>query len=359
MSTPPESTSPPTTQSTKRRRRLKLITRRAVKRLAILALILAIVAIVAWWNLIRMPGSSYRGPVPALTTAQVQLRDELRADVKHLAGPLAGRGVWAKQRYDQAAAFLFNSLTEAGLQPTLESFDAIRPAATCANIIAEIPGITSPSEIIIIGAHYDTASGQPGADDNASGVAATLALARYFATRPQARNLRFVLFANEEPPYFQTEGMGSLIHARGCEARNENIVAMISLEMLGYFDDSPNSQRFPPGLSLFYPDRGNFIAFVSNVGSRTTLKRSIAEFREHATIPSEGAALPESFAGVGFSDHWAFWQTGRDAFMVTDTAMFRNPHYHQSTDTPATLDFDRMTLVVDGLKQVVKDLASR
>jgi hypothetical protein len=132
---------------------------------------------------------------------------------------------------------------------------------------------------------------------------------------------------------------------------------MISLETIGYFSDAPHSQTYPsPGLGLFYPKVGNFIGFVSNVHSRTLLRRVVAAFRKHAKIPSEGAALPAFIPGVSWSDQRSFWRYGYPGIMVTDTAPFRYPHYHSSSDTPDKLDYDRFTLVVRGMEKVIEDL---
>ena len=197
-------------------------------------------------------------------------------------------------------------------------------------------GRSTPSEIVIVGGHYDSVAGCPGANDNASGTAAVLALARLFATSAPARTLRFAAFTNEEPPHFQTDAMGSRVCALNCRARSENVVAMLSLETIGFYSDAEGSQSYPPPFSLFYPSKGNFIAFVGNVGSRGLVRRAIRTFRERTPFPSEGAALPGFVPGVGWSDHWSFWREGYQAIMVTDTAPFRYPHYHTARPTPLT-----------------------
>ncbi len=212
---------------------------------------------------------------------------------------------------------------------------------------------------MVVGAHYDTVPGCPGANDNGSGVVATLALADAMAGTKAARTLRFVLFVNEEPPHFQTDLMGSRVYARRCRERSENIAGMISLETIGYFRDEPKSQHFPvPGLGLFYPTQGNFIAFVGNFGSRGWVRATVGSFRRHAAFPCEGAALPGFVPGVGWSDHWAFYQEGYPALMVTDTAPFRYPHYHEPTDTPDRVDTERMARIVQAMERVVLDLAN-
>ncbi len=164
-------------------------------------------------------------------------------------------------------------------------------------------------------------------------------------------------FVNEEPPYFQSAQMGSWVYAKACHDRDENVVAMISLETIGYYSDAPNSQHYPFPFGLLYPSTADFIAFVGNTASRALVRETVASFRRHAQFPSEGAAVPGWITGVGWSDHWAFWQEGYPALMVTDTAPFRYPHYHDSTDTPDKLDYERFARVVDGLAGVVGDLA--
>jgi Zn-dependent M28 family amino/carboxypeptidase len=163
---------------------------------------------------------------------------------------------------------------------------------------------------------------------------------------------------NEEPPYFQTPEMGSFVYASRCKANGDRIKAMISLETIGYFSDAPNSQSYPsPLFNAIYPTIGNFISFVSNVPSRDLLRRTMSTFRDQKKIPSRSAALPGFVPGASWSDQWSFWKQGYPAIMVTDTAPFRYPHYHRSTDTPDKLDYDRFALVVSGMEKVIVDLA--
>ena len=153
--------------------------------------------------------------------------------------------------------------------------------------------------------------------------------------------------------------MGSFVYAKRSRARRENIVAMISLESIGYFRDEEGSQKYPSGVGALYPPRGNFIAFVGNLGSRPLVRRACSVFRQNATVPSEGGTLPDALPGVGWSDQWSFWQHGYKAIMLTDTALFRNPNYHTPNDTPETLDYERLARVTDGMVAVVRDLCAR
>jgi Iap family predicted aminopeptidase len=329
---------------------------------SVLRITIAVVVVFAllWWFGVRMPGKNISNGAP-LSSAEIKLRDELRADVQMLAGEIGERNMARYPQLNAAADFIENSFSRAGLQPRRDSYDLHGQA--CHNIEAEIPASQAaaasrpPSSIILIGAHYDSVFGSPGANDNGSGVAAMLALARRFAGKPAQHTLRFVAFVNEEPPYFLSEQMGSFVYASRCKARGDRISAMISLETIGYFSDAPHSQTYPaPGLGVFYPKVGNFIGFVSNVPSRSLLRRTVGLFRKHAKIPSEGAALPAFIPGVSWSDQWSFWQHGYPGIMITDTAPFRYPHYHSATDTPNKLDYDRFALVVNGMEKVIEEL---
>jgi hypothetical protein len=327
-----------------------------------LRITIAVTAVFAllWWFGVRMPGKNISTAAP-LSPDEVALREQLRGDVQKLAGDIGERNMWHYLQLNAAADFIEWSFSRAGVRPRRDTYE-IR-GQPCHNIEAEIPGapqgaaVSSPPPIILIGAHYDSVFGSPGANDNGTGVAATLALARRFADKKPQHTLRFVAFVNEEPPYFLSDEMGSFIYAGRCKARGDKIAAMISLETIGYFSDAPHSQTYPsPGLGLFYPKVGNFIGFVSNVHSRTLLRRVVAAFRKHAKIPSEGAALPAFVPGVSWSDQWSFWRYGYPGIMVTDTAPFRYPHYHSSPDTPDKLDYDRFALVVSGMEKVIEDL---
>lgn len=266
-----------------------------------------ITSVACWLVMIRMPGRSFHGPPPLLTTGEQKLRAELRTDVQQLGAEIGERNL---DRYPQllaAAAYIERELTRAGWKPRRDEFE-VRDHKVW-NIEAVSPG-RSP-DVVLIGAHYDSVVGAPGANDNGSGVAALLALARRAAGQPNEHSLRFVAFVNEEPDYFQTGEMGSLVYARRCRARGDRIRAMISLETIGYYSQKSGSQSYPMlGLNLLYSRTGNFIGFVSNVASRGLLRDALGAFRLEADIPSAGGALPAWVRGVGWSDQWSFWQQG-------------------------------------------------
>ncbi|WP_183344209.1 M28 family peptidase [Geomonas paludis] len=308
-------------------------------------------------SMVKMPGKSHRGPLPPLTPEEKRLSERLREHVLVLAGQIGERNLVNYHGLQDAAQYVGDRLRESGLKVNEQS--VLIEGRTVVNLEGVLEGKAAPDEIVIIGAHYDSAPGTPGANDNATGVAALLELARAFAKAQPERTLRFVAFTNEEPPHFQGDTMGSMIYARRCRERGEKIVAMLSLETMGCYSDQRGSQHYPAPLDRFYPDTGNFIAFVGNVQSRELVRRAIGTFRKSTRFPSEGVAAPETLTGIGWSDQWSFWQVGYPGIMITDTAPFRYPHYHQPSDTPEKVDYDKLSRVVTGLDHVVTELVRK
>ena len=310
-------------------------------------------ALAAWgyFAMIRMPGTSFAGPFEPLDERERALSSALRRDVEALAGTIGDRSVPRHAGLVAAADHIDRALGEAGYQVRRQRYDVDGKPSD--NLEVERPG---SAEIVIVGAHYDSVAGTVGADDNGSGVAALLALARMFAPRKTTRTLRFVAFANEEPPYFQQASMGSVVYAKRCRARHENVVAMLSLETLGYYTDQPGSQHYPFPFGLFYPSTGDFVAFVGDRSSSDLVRRVVGTFRRSARFPAEGVSGPAGVPGIGWSDQWSFWQEGYPGVMVTDTALFRYPHYHEKTDVPGQLTYGPMARVIVGLSRVIEDL---
>jgi len=306
--------------------------------------------------MIRMPGQSHQGPLPPLTGEQRALEQELHSHVQTLAGQIGERNVFRHDRLVMAADYIRTTLAGAGHEIRRQPYRV--GGKICENVEAEVRGSRRPDDIMVIGAHYDTVQGSPGANDNASGVAAMLALARAFAKATPACTLRFIAFANEEPPLFQTEYMGSRVYAKRSRERGERITLMLSLETIGYYSDEPGSQHLLFPLNLIYPSTGNFIAFVSNVENGFLVRQLVGSFRQQTQFPSEGGALWDLIPGVGWSDHWAFWKEGFPAVMVTDTALFRYPAYHSNADRPEFVQYERMARVVSGLHSVIAEMAN-
>jgi hypothetical protein len=325
-------------------------------RMIALAAFLPLVFLMIWLLTVKMPGPVFRGPLPALTAVQQAVRDGLERHVRALAQDIGVRSDDTYGNVQRAATYIERQLSALGYRVASQEFTA--DGRTYRNLEATLPGAGRVQEVVVLGAHYDTAEEAPGADDNASGVAGVLELARLFAGTPQARTVRFVFFPNEEPPWFAGSDMGSRHYATAARTRNDQIVAMLSIESIGYYDTEKGSQRYPFPLNLAYPDVGDFIGFVSNLKSRGLLHRSIAAFRAHASIPAQGAAAPSWVPGIWWSDHWSFWLEDYPALMISDTAPYRNPFYHTPMDTADKLDYDRTARVVDGLAHVVRALAN-
>lgn len=317
-------------------------------------LLFGVVLMLGIFAMTRMPGSSHRGPLPPLTPAERELATRLRGHVAALAGAIGERNIWRPGSLERAAAYITATLEAAGYRVARQELIAYgRPAA---NLEVEVAGSREPESILVVGAHYDTVLHSPGADDNGSGAAALLALARLLRKEPPACTVRLVAFANEEPPFYFSAQMGSHHYAARAKKRGEKIFAMLALESLGYYRTEPGSQRYPWPFGLFYPKRADFIAMVGNLDSRALVRQVVGSFREHAPFPAEGLAAPGFLHGIGWSDHWSFWEHGYPALMVTDTAFFRSPFYHTAEDTPETLDYERLARVVQGLATVVAEL---
>ncbi|CAE6514192.1 Peptidase family M28 [Nitrosomonas nitrosa] len=282
------------------------------------------------------------------------LEQRLQSHVNKLALDIGERNVYRPTALHVAADYIRTTWQQLGYEVHTQGYYA--KGVWSENLEIEITGSTSPGEIILAGAHYDSVTGSPGADDNASGIAALLEIARLLSGSQPARTLRLVAFVNEEPPFFYFGAMGSKIYAQAARARNDDIRMMLSLEMLGYYSDQPGSQAYPPCLHWFYPDHGNFIGFVSNLKSRQALKKFARAFAARSDFPFETLTSPAFVPGVAWSDQISFWHAGYQAIMVTDTAFYRNPHYHRASDTPEKLSYTPMARVVDGLANALATL---
>jgi hypothetical protein len=329
------------------------ITRPLTIGFAVLGLLLVCLASAAAW-MIHMPGRSFVGALPPLDRAEQLTRDRLRAHVAAIAAQ--EHNVWRPRALAAAERYIHDQLQQLGLTPRLQGYDT--PYGRVHNIEATL-GDETTTRVVVLGAHYDSARGTPGADDNGSGVAAAIEIVRLLRADPwpaSAPALKCVFFANEEMPFFGSPHMGSLVYAIDARERGWNVMAMYSLEMLGTYRDEPGSQTYPWLFGLVYPDRGDFLAFVGDLRSRALVRRSVRAFREVARFPSEGVAAPRAVPGLEWSDHWSFWEQGWPALMITDTAFYRNPNYHTAQDTPETLDYDRLARVAHGLSAMLRHL---
>ena len=336
--------------------------RRMLLFFAILIAALAVVIGGAIYYMAGVPGRSYRGPLPPLTDEERALAPRLKGHIVAIAS--REHNVAHYDELEKSARYIETTLESYGYAVNRQRFDAddfVSGSRSVRNIEVVIePRDAGPAtETIVVGAHYDSAPGAPGANDNGSGVAAVIELARLLGDLKgsAARRIRLVLFVNEEPPYFRTEQMGSFQYASALAARKERVVAMYSLETIGYFSDKPGSQRYPSLFGLIFPDRGDFLAFVGTLAARPLVHASIASFRAHTKFPTIGGVAPSSIPGVDWSDHWAFTRHGFPAIMLTDTAPFRYPYYHTAFDTPDKVDVERLARVVKGIERMVRDAA--
>lgn len=287
------------------------------------------------------------------------LAQRLRAHVDRLAGLIGPRHFGVPTALDAAVALIEREFESAGYSVERQTYPVNEHEAV--NLIAEIPGTDKASEVIVLGAHHDTVETTPGADDNASAVATLVECARLLRNSAPRRTLRFVSFACEEPPHFYTDSMGSQVYAQRCRDAGENVVGMVCLEMVGFFSSAPGSQQFPKQLPawmrLFVPKRGNFIASVSNLRSWRLGLRFRRGFKRTVPFPMFSIALPEAIDIIRLSDNSSFWDQGYPALMLTDTSYLRNPHYHEPSDLPDTLDYESMAQVALGVAGGVARLA--
>lgn len=329
--------------------------RRARIRAALVVVVPAVLVLMAGCFMRGMPGSSYSGPLPELTADQSLLAKRLEGHVVKLAKDIGERNMFRGKTIDATVDYINAQFRAAGYEPRQHVYEFDRSKA--ANVYVDIPGSEPDAGMVLIGAHYDSVDDCPGANDNASGVAAMLELARAFAGRKPKLTIRFVAFANEEPPFFQSPKMGSAAFLAFIQQRGEKVSAMLALETLGCYSDVRGSQKYPGIVGWFYPSRGNFVAFVGDTSSRPLARQCVGAFRARAKFPSEGACLPGKLPGIRWSDHWAYELAGIPAIMITDTAPFRYPHYHTPEDTPDKLDYGRLARVTDGLVGVIENLA--
>ncbi len=282
----------------------------------------------------------------------MQSAEYLRQVVTVLSGEIGVRTYRDMDRLQRTAEYISGQFKASGYEVSRQPF--LFRGNTYHNVIAELTGGASPEKILIVGAHYDTVRTTSGADDNASGVAGLLDLARTLRGKKLSKTVRFVAFALEESPVYRSRNMGSYHYARSLKEKKEQVLGMVCLEMIGFFCDRDGSQHYPlPFFKLRYPSQGNFISLVGNLRSRAFTKRMAAGFRKAVDLPLVTLNAPAIVVGIDFSDHWSFNKFGYDALMVTDTAFYRNPHYHAPTDLPETLDYGRMAKVVEGLTAAV------
>jgi Zn-dependent M28 family amino/carboxypeptidase len=280
------------------------------------------------------------------------LMESLYKHVESLSVNIGERHLWKEGSLNKTADYIESTLMAYGYAVWRQSYSCYSEGVS--NLIAKKNG--PDNGVVIIGAHYDTVPGTPGADDNASAVAGLLELARLHKESSNKKTLVFAAFANEEPPCFGSDHMGSMVYAKHLKDQKIPVEVMVSLEMIGFFSQEP-IQTYPlPGMSFFYPKTGDYIGVVGNFHSSKYVSFFKKGIRRHSSINAKSLTAPEFFGGINLSDNYSFWHHGYKAVMITDTSFFRNRNYHQETDTIDTLDFDRMTEVVKGLYYTLLEL---
>lgn len=316
----------------------------------LLVVLIFIVLLIGLWFWLTQPLLTRVTPSSERVVDPVRLE----AHVRKLSVELTPRDESHLENLDRVAAYIKDEFSQT---TSLVSEQPYRvQGKSYRNVIAQFG--PESGERIVVGAHYDTAGPLPGADDNASGIAGLIELARLLGRQPPPTRVELVAFTLEEPPYFGTNGMGSSVHAESLRKQNVRVRAMFSLEMIGYFSDAPNSQHFPAAvLSALYPSTGNFISVVGRLGDWSLVRRTKAAMRKATPLPVYSINAPSFVPGVDFSDQKNYWRAGYNAVMITDTAFYRNHNYHTVQDTAEKLDYKRMAMVVEGVYATITELA--
>ncbi len=274
----------------------------------------------------------------------------LETHVRALSETFVPRDESHPENLDRCAAYIRREFESAHARVSEQPFSV--DGKTYRNVIAHFGPETK--EVVVVGAHYDTAGPLPGADDNASGVAGLLELARLLGNAQLSIRVELVAYTLEEPPFFRLEQMGSAVHAKALKRDGAVVRVMFSLEMIGYFSDAPGSQRFPSSvLSLFYPTEGNFISVIGKMGAGMLVRKIKKAMAEATSLPVYSINAPRLIPGVDFSDHLSYWREGYPAVMITDTAFYRNANYHTMWDTADRLDYQRMSQAVEAVYAAV------
>jgi hypothetical protein len=296
---------------------------------------------------------------PGAAMPEPTLAERLRSHVVAIASEEHNTATPA--RLEEAARYIESTLETSGYQVRRQVYEAGGQKVRNIEVsVANVAPDAKPARIFIVGAHYDSAPGAPGANDNGSGTAAVLELARLLKDiRPTAgTEVKFVFFVNEEPPYFMGEEMGSMQHARKLHEEGQQVEGALILETMGYYSHARHSQKLPPGLEGRYPDTGNFIAFVGTSASARLVQDALSAFRNVSDFPAHGLAAPAYVQGVTLSDHSSYNRFGYPAIMITDTAFLRYPYYHTAEDTPDKIDYPSTARVVQGLARTITALAA-
>ena len=303
---------------------------------------------------LQMPGKSFTGPQPPLTKSELIVEKHVKEDVEHLSSLGPRQMLVAPQNLEATARFIEERFSAMGYETVSLPYQC--RGQTVRNIEATLPGTDHDSAMLLIGAHYDSVRNTPGANDNASGVAAMLEIARMIKDMHPARTVRFVAFTNEEIPFFHTRHMGSIVYARLMRERGDHILGLINLDVLGYYSHERHSQRFPLPFRWFLPDIGDFVIIYGRTEDTGWIKQCVSYFRGNTPFPAQGASVPAWWPGAWSSDHAAFWRSGYPGIHVWSVA--RYPEIHSPRDTPDRLDYPDLARVTEGVGRLVEQFAN-
>jgi len=324
---------------------------------AILIIVFALVGGIALtlFYFTQMPGKSPPASTARLTEEQKDASERMKETCETLAHQIGQRSTAKAANVLAAKEFLMGRLRKMGLRPAEKSFATRGYSGT--NIEARVEGAGSRSEILVLGAHYDTEAYSPGAGDNASGCAMLLEIAHELAARPRDRTIEIVFFDFGSARFAGTDDAGAKFWVEDARRSGKRIAAMLAFDCVGTFKDAPKSQTGPFPLNLCYPSQGNFLLFAGDIGARKLVQACVSTMRANGGFPVEGITLPGVVPGISKSDHYAFRQNGWPAIVVTDTGPFRNPDDGQPSDTPDRLNYDRMAVAWTELVKLVEKLA--
>lgn len=326
--------------------------------LLVIPLLAFVVILAAYWYMIRCEGSWDGEPLEtAMADELVAMETELRADVAWLSQTVGPRNPAHYENLVRTAEWIRDRWTSYGYEVLEQKLEV--DGKECVNLEVEIPGRVAASEIIVLGAQYDTWPESPGANNNGGGVAVLLQVSRLLRDYEPDRTIRLVALTTQEPPYSKTEQMGSIHYARRSHERGEDIRVMMSMDAIGVYKQEPGTQNYPFPFSLLYPDTGNFLGFIADLGTRSLLVETTRGFKKGSAFPIEAGSVPRWVTGASWSDHASFWDYGYRGIQITDTGAFRSAAHTTVEDTMEKMDFAALARISVGMYAAMLELSTR
>ncbi len=314
----------------------------------ITGVLLVIFLFFSYWYMVKCEGSWNGVPLERQGNADLgNIRKELESDIYYMSVRLGPRNAFSYERLQKSAEWIKKRWESQGYAVRSRKFSI--QGKDYENLEIEIRGQKTPTEIVVVSAQYDTLPDSPGANNNASGVTVLLQLSNLLKNSSPDRTLRLVNFVNEEDPFFGTEWMGSFKYAENAYQKHENIKIMLSIDSIGIYKDEPGSQKLPFPFSVFYPDRGNFLAFIGDFGSRKYMIQATRGFKKGSSFLIKAGIVPKWTKGAAWSDHSSFWKFGYHGMQITDTGAFRSPYHTTKEDTIEKINFDALSRIVMGI----------